>query len=210
MPAIACLSQKGGVGKSTLARLIARTYALGEWKVKIADFNVKQKTSVDWAAIRMAAEIKPEIQAEAFTDINKALRGDFDLLVMDGKPDSDTQTIRIAQESQLVIVPTGISADDLVPQVRFAQEMKMRGIPAERILFVLNKTTDSAPAILDAMNFIRTAGFRVAKTFLPMKTAYVNAHNSGRCLAETDFPSLNKHAETAAMEIAECLTNLTA
>lgn len=203
---IACLSQKGGVGKSTLARLVAKTYASGDWRVKIADFNVKQKTSVDWAAIRMSQGVHPEIQAEAFNDVGRALQIDTDLLVFDGKPDSDTQTIRLAQESMLTVIPTGLSTDDLVPQVRFAQELKMRGIDSRKIFFVLNKTTDSIAAIMEARNFIKTAGFIVAKGYLPMKTGYINAHNLGRALSETEFPTLNERAERIAQEIIDQLT----
>lgn len=209
MLAIACLSQKGGVGKSTLARLIARTYAVGGWQVKIADFNTKQKTSVDWAALRMSQNIEPEIPAEAFSEVQRAIKGDYDLVIFDGKPDSDTQTIRLAQSAELIVIPTGISADDLVPQVRFAQELKLRGIDTRKILFVLNKTTDSMAAIADARTFISTAGFAIAQNFLPTKTAFVNAHNQGRTLAETDFPSLNDRADAVAQEIITSLNELT-
>jgi chromosome partitioning protein len=37
---IAMVSQKGGIGKSTLSRLIAREYANAGWSVKIADLDV--------------------------------------------------------------------------------------------------------------------------------------------------------------------------
>jgi len=37
---IAVVSQKGGVGKSTCARLIAREYAQAGWNVKIADLDL--------------------------------------------------------------------------------------------------------------------------------------------------------------------------
>ena len=36
MPVIAFIIQKGGIGKSTLARLVAREYASARWRVKIA------------------------------------------------------------------------------------------------------------------------------------------------------------------------------
>jgi MinD-like ATPase involved in chromosome partitioning or flagellar assembly len=36
---IGVVSQKGGVGKSTLCHLIAREYAAGSWNVKIADLD---------------------------------------------------------------------------------------------------------------------------------------------------------------------------
>lgn len=209
MLTIACLSQKGGVGKSTLARLIAKTYATGGWRVKIADFNVKQKTSVDWAALRMAQGVDPEIAAEAYTDVAKAIKGDLDLIVFDGKPDSDTQTIMIAKEGTLIVIPTGVSADDLVPQIRFAQELKSRGIDNRKLLFVLNKITDSTAASSDAKRFIGSAGFKVAEATIPMKTAFVNAHNSGRSLSETDYPSLNERSEILAQEIIDHVNELT-
>lgn len=209
MLAVACLSQKGGVGKSTLARLIARTYAAGGWHVKIADFNVKQKTSVDWAALRLSRNVEPEVRAEAFNEVARALTGDFDMIVLDGRPESDTQTLRLAQSAELVVIPTGVSADDLVPQIRFAQELKLRGLDPRKILFVLNKTTDSEAATADAKNFIATAGFKVSPTHIPNRTAFVNAHNSGLCLAETDYPTLNERSTTLANEIIASLNELT-
>jgi Flp pilus assembly CpaE family ATPase len=45
---VGIVSQKGGVGKSTLARLVAREYALAGWSVKIADLDVSQGTSFNW------------------------------------------------------------------------------------------------------------------------------------------------------------------
>lgn len=210
MLTIACLSQKGGVGKSTLARLIARTYAAADWKVKIADFNVKQKTSVDWAALRMAQAVQPEIAAEPYTDVTRALKStESDLIVFDGRPESDTQTIRLAQEASLIVIPCGISADDLVPQIRFAQELRSRGIRMEKCVFVLNKTTDSSAGVTDAKNYIAAAGFPTLSTALPMKTAYVNAMNLGRCVAETEYLTLNQKAEQLAAEIVDRATALT-
>ena len=47
------VSQKGGVGKSTLARLVAREYANAGWSVKIADLDVSQGTSFNWQARRL-------------------------------------------------------------------------------------------------------------------------------------------------------------
>jgi chromosome partitioning protein len=208
MLTIACLSQKGGVGKSTLARLIARAYAHNTWRVKIADFNVKQKTSVDWAAIRMSQKVRPEIPAEAFTDVSKAIRQDYDLVVFDGRPESDNQTLTLAKEASLVVIPTGVSIDDLMPQIRFAQELKMRGLDARKILFVINKTPDSAAAINDAKKFISDAGFTVAQRSIPMKTAFVNAHNQGRTLSETDYDTLNDRADEVAQEIINHVSEL--
>src|SRR5690606_13225664 len=132
---ITCLSQKGGVGKSTFARLIARTYAAAGWRVKIADFNVKQKTSVDWVAVRMQNELEPQLAAEPFTSVKALARENHDLVVVDGRPDSDTTSLEAARLALLNVIPTGVSADDLRPQVLFARELVAKGVCEDRILF---------------------------------------------------------------------------
>lgn len=209
MLAIACLSQKGGVGKSTLSRLIATTYAKAGWSVKIADFNTKQKTSVDWAAQRLDQALAPEIRAEAFSNVKLAMKDDVDLIVFDGKPDSEASTLEIAKAANLVLLPCGVTTDDLMPQVKFAHELVSRGIRRSDILFVLNKTLDSAVAIQDARNFLLDAGYQTARTDLPARTGYQMAQNSGRALTETPYPSLNERAGELAQEIVDQLTLVT-
>ncbi|MEX3945981.1 ParA family protein, partial [Paraburkholderia sp. BR10937] len=56
---IAFVSQKGGVGKSTLARALARETAAGGLKTKVADLDTQQGTTVDWHRTRMDAGIEP-------------------------------------------------------------------------------------------------------------------------------------------------------
>ena len=206
---IACLSQKGGVGKSTLARLVARTYAQAGWSVKIADFNTKQKTSVDWVAIRLEANIEPAIAAEAFTHVKTALKQDYDLMVFDGRPDSDTTSLEIAKDANLVLIPTGVSLDDLKPQVTFAHELRARGISGSKLMFVLNQTSDSLIATVEARKYIMGSGYTVASAEITMKVGYQLAQNSGRAISETTFPSLNERADQLAQEIVQRVTKLT-
>src|SRR5580693_6886325 len=49
---VGVVSQKGGVGKSTLCQLIAREAAAEGKQAKILDFDVKQMTSTDWVRER--------------------------------------------------------------------------------------------------------------------------------------------------------------
>ncbi len=207
---LAVLSQKGGVGKSTIARLMATSYAGAQWRVKIADFNVKQLTSVDWAAQRMAAEIQPEVPAEAFSNVKMALRqqAQYDLMIFDGKPDSDQTSLEIARESDLIVIPTGVTGDDLRPQVKFAHELLSRGIERRRLVFAINKTNESAASISDAKGFIEAAGYATLKTDLPVKTGYQLAQNIGRAISESAFPSLNDRADAMAQEIVDLMGTL--
>lgn len=210
MKTIACLSQKGGVGKSTLARLVARSYAASGWRTKIADFNTKQKTSVDWASLRLEANIEPVVAAEAFNSVKIALRQGlhYDMMVFDGRPDSEVTGREIAKESDLIILPVGVTLDDLTPQVRFAHELLANGIERQRLLFVINKSVDSQVAVNDARSFVEAANYLVAKTDIPIKTGYQMAQNTGRAMNETNYATLNDRADSVAQEIADRLTFL--
>src|SRR6476620_2530974 len=55
---IAFVSQKGGVGKSTLARALAREAANSGLAVKIADLDTQQGTSVDWHRQRLDSALE--------------------------------------------------------------------------------------------------------------------------------------------------------
>ena len=83
---IAMVAQKGGVGKSTLARIIAVEATKGGLQTKIADLDTQQTTSVNWAARRAANGWEPPIRAEAFRLVDTALQDaeNFDLYIFDG------------------------------------------------------------------------------------------------------------------------------
>ena len=63
---VAFVSQKGGVGTSTLSRALAREAAAGGLRVKVADLDTQQGTSVDWHRQRLNASIEPVVSVEAF------------------------------------------------------------------------------------------------------------------------------------------------
>jgi chromosome partitioning protein len=117
---IAFVSQKGGVGKSTLARALAREAAFGRFKTKIADLDTQQGTSVDWHRTRLAAGIEPVVAAEAFATAQQALKvaAEYDLLIIDGPARTSKGTLAIAKVAHLVVQPSGASVDDLRPAAR--------------------------------------------------------------------------------------------
>lgn len=201
---IACLSQKGGVGKSTLARLIARTYAVSDWKTKIADFNLTQLTSLEWCEIRKQAGIKPEILAERYTQPSALPREDVDLVVADGRPDSVQSSLDIALRSDLVVIPTGLSLDDLKPQLAFAKELVSKGVEARRIMFVLSKITDSKLAINEAKEYL--GEFKVAERHLTLKHSYQKSQNHGYALSEVQGLNTARLEETADLVAAEIVS----
>jgi Mrp family chromosome partitioning ATPase len=83
---IGVISQKGGVGKSTLSRALAREAAVSGLKVKLADLDTQQGTSSNWHLRRLDAGIEPVFSVEAFKTAGQALRAanGYELMVLDG------------------------------------------------------------------------------------------------------------------------------
>jgi chromosome partitioning protein len=82
------VSQKGGVGKSSVTRMIAREFVHNGWDVKIADMDIQQGTSFHWSKTRAANNIEPLIRTETFSSVALALKdaAHFDLFIFDGAP----------------------------------------------------------------------------------------------------------------------------
>lgn len=211
---IACLSQKGGVGKSTIARLIATAYASHDQKTAIYDFNGMQETSTFWATRRKEAGVTPPVHAEVASQANR-MRSDrrFDVIIADGRPDSPEITLSIARNADLVIIPSSVTIDDLVPQIRFARELVEKGVPKERILWVINRVTDNQLLIQDAYSFIGEE-FAVAKTNLPYRDAFIRCHTAGYSVGEVksavlgNMNNLSKTANALAVEVATMASEL--
>src|SRR3954467_14764313 len=100
---VAFVSQKGGVGKSTLARAIAREAAAGGLRVKLADLDTQQGTSSNWHRRRLEAGVEPAFSVESFKTAAQALAvGDaYDLLVLDGPARASVATLEIARQGTL-------------------------------------------------------------------------------------------------------------
>jgi len=207
---IAFASQKGGVGKSTLARLVAREYANAGWSVKIADLDVSQGTSFNWQGRRLQSVIEPVIAVERFGTVEQAVRASdqFDLLIIGAPPNSTANTLRIARAADIVILPTGLSLDDMQPSVLLAHELVKKGVAKPKIAFALCRVGDSNLELIEAQNYITDAGYRVLSGSIPEKTAYRRASDEGRSLTETRFPTLNQRADKLAQSIIDLVTKL--
>lgn len=205
---IGMVSQKGGVGKSTLARLIAREYAQAGWSVKIADLDVSQGTSTDWKQRREQNSLEPEVAVEPFRTVAQSVKvaALYDLIVFDGPPHSMAGTLEIARNSTLTVLPTGLSLDDLRPSIMLAHELTDNGISVEKILFALSRVGDRENEIEEARTYIRRAGYICANGSLPEKTGYRRASDEGKALSEVIYPSLKERAEVIAQSIIDHTT----
>jgi chromosome partitioning protein len=202
---VSMISQKGGVGKSTLARILASVFASLDWNVKLADLDISQGTSFRWRGRRLENNIEPDVPVEQFGTVAKvlALADKYDLLVLDGAPHATKATQDIAKASHLNIIPTGLSRDDLDPAVILAHDLVKSGVPRNNIVFALCKVGESPTEIDEARAFLRDAGYDILPGSIPEKTGYRRAADQGRALTETRFASLNHRAEELAQGIVD-------
>src|SRR4051794_1458820 len=208
---IGVVSQKGGVGKSTIARMIAREFAAQGWRVKIGDLDISQATSFKWRTRRLQSAVEPDVSIEQFGRVEQALKitEQYDLLVLDGAPHATAATEQIARSSDLVIIPTGLAVDDLEPGVLLAHDLVKAKIPRQHIIFVLCRVGASDGEIADARQYISEAGYAVLAGALPEKVGYRRASDEGRAVTETRFASLNYAAEQVAQSVVDRIAELT-
>ena len=204
---VGVVSQKGGVGKSTIARSIAREYAANGWNVKISDLDISQGTSVDWKRRRDQEKLQPDIAVEASRTVALAIKNaePYDMVIFDGPPHSTAGTLDIARHSDLVVLPTGLSQDDLKPSVLLAHALVDKGIPANKLAFALCRVGGRPNEILEARDYIQAAGYLPLAGELPEKTAFRRASDLGKTPTEISFPTLRQRAEVLIQSIVDAI-----
>lgn len=207
---VGMISQKGGVGKSTLARMMAREFVAGGLATKIADLDTQQQTCTNWAGRRAENGVTPEIQVQSFASVKSALEESdrFDALILDGKPNASEQTFEIAKASHLVLIPTGQTVDDLHPGVVLAHSLRKKGIATDKIAFAMFKITGSDRENAAARDYIAQAGYLVLNGEVSVSTAYGSASDVGKAITETSFRTLNERASRLAQSVIDRMAEL--
>ena len=194
---IAFISQKGGVGKSTLARTLAAVCAQAGLEVVLADLDPRQQTLIQWQKARTAQRVSPRLSIEPFDNAAEAVieRADAcDLLILDTPGGVNDDTLAVARTAHLIVQPTGPSLDDLHPTVLLFHELAAVGIPKSRLLAALCRVLDEEEEA-DAKAYLKEAGYEVLEGSIPESHTYRVAHNRGRSLTETNEQAFNDRAD---------------
>ena len=204
---ISFISQKGGVGKSTLTRALAKEASEQSLVVKVADLDTQQGTVVNWHRRRLDSNHSPVGSVESFKTAEQALNNintTYDLLIIDGPARASKATLDIANQSNLIVQPTGASMDDLEPAILLFHELFKAGIPKSKLNFALCRIgTDSE---LDACNeYLSKTGYNVLSGCLFEKPAYRQAQNHGLAITETPYKSLNQKADELIQSIVDSI-----
>lgn len=204
---ISLISQKGGVGKSALARLLAVEVTKAGWSAKIADLDPAQGTSTKWKARRDQAGLQPDIAVEKFRSVDRALKEAerYDLMILDGPAHAEQGGKTMAKASDLVLMPTGYSLDDMEPQVEAAYELEDVGTDPKRILFVFCRAKGSEAEDNAARSYLKKARMTVLQPVMPELASIRQGHAEGRAASEVPFPKVQEKNIEVAQKIMEHL-----
>jgi chromosome partitioning protein len=210
---IAFVSQKGGVGKSTLARASAVALSQAGFRVRLCDLDTQQGTSIEWYRQRLNNNGKPLASVEYYGTVKQALQNGldvnpaFDFLVVDAPGRSSAATIELAQQSHLVVQPATGTLDDLRPGVQLFHELFKNKVPHGRMLFALTRTSSDHEEAL-AKDYIKASGYTVLNATLPDSPGYKHAQNEGSSVIETRWESLNQRAQALMDDVFNTLNRL--
>lgn len=206
---VGCVGQKGGPGKSTLARLLAVGVIRAGMAAAIADLDHTQKTILDWAAKReklrasLTDKVKlpktgmpPRVPCQVYSDVDAALAdaSAYNFYILDAPGRTGPEIMRIAQASDIVVLPCSPSGDDINPTIRVFNSLVQKGVPRSKLIVVLNHI-GGAPEETAARDFLTQCGAQVLDLGLREKVVYRSAMTAGLSAAEVTGDALRGEAE---------------
>lgn len=196
MKIIAFISQKGGVGKSTLSQALATEAQRQKISVLLADCDSQQGSSYQWS------KIKGKIPCQVFNSVKDIwpLTKQYNLIIIDGPARTSQATKEIAQHANLIIQPTGASRLDLVPAVKEFNALKQAGIPTKKLLFVLTRLSSEAEAKA-IQKYLDKSDYKYSPCCLYEKASYKQIQNEGKAISEVKYEKL-------AQQVQQLIANL--
>ena len=214
---VSFVSNKGGVGKSTLARALAVEAARDGTRVLLADVDEGQHTSVKWNARREESRIEPAIEVKAYergpggsaADQALADSENYEMMIIDAGPRARAETRTIIDASHLIVLPTGVAADDREPMLELIEDIRQIGIPPERMVVVMCRSESPAQAAL-TVAAVKKTGVPIIPTAIVSMAGYAQAMNKGASITETDWDSYNAPARQVLKALVKRLSEVVA
>jgi chromosome partitioning protein len=199
---VAFVSQKGGVGKSTLARALATSAVRTGLAVKIVDLDPEQATITVWAQTRDRYEVSPSIKVDAFRFVKDALasaRGE-EFVIIDTPGGISDAVAEIAAHATFLVQPTSPSVDDLYPAVLVFRALERVGVSRDQLSFAVCRTLADDEAS-NARAYLSELGFAVLAGDIPERLEYRTAMNQGRAITEASQEVLSARADAMIADL---------
>ncbi|WP_300382036.1 ParA family protein [Henriciella sp.] len=178
-------SQKGGVGKTTLALNLAVAAVYDGLPTAVLDMD-PQTTAANWSD-RREAEAPTVISAQPgrlTALLEKAEADGFGLVIIDTPPNVGAEAIDFARKADFVIVPVRAAAFDLEAMQATIRVLSIAETPGAAIL---NGCKPFGTLVQEARELIESDfSFSVAPHTIGDRTAFVHASTSGEGVTETE------------------------
>ncbi|GGF81257.1 cobyrinic acid a,c-diamide synthase [Paracoccus acridae] len=198
MQIITIAMQKGGVGKSTLARSLAVAAARDGLSVLILDMDAQQSVS-QWGERREAD--MPVVVFSTENELPKRLeqaKGAADLVIIDTPPARSTEAPAAVEVADLVLIPTTPDVEPLEQMPRTLRLCRGFGRPVWAIINMANPTGPSE--VTQTREVIEAMGAQAAPVVLHRRKAHRDASASGRSVQEIDATSKAAHEVASLWE----------
>jgi chromosome partitioning protein len=182
MKTICVAAQKGGAGKTTLARNLAVAAAQDGQRVLVLDLDPQQSLRAWWQgreddAPMMLADDPPPHALRAALD---AAQGRFDLVVIDTPPAAPLWLSDVLRAADLALIPVRPSPDDLRAVGATIGALRDAGVP---FAFVMSQTP-RAKLTEEAARVLAQHG-RVAPVNIAQRVIYAETGGTGQGVTET-------------------------
>ena len=201
---ISCVSQKGGVGKTSIVIHLAIAAVEAGLEVLVIDLDLQRSTE-RWSERRRAE--KPVIVAGLASKLPEMIKTarahGVDIVLIDTPPTVDKTALAAAKAADIVLVPTGQSFLDLQAigdTVRMLKEDNSAG----KAVIVFNGLKGAARQRLEAIEAAREYGLEVLDASLADRIAYSRSLDRGKGVTELGAKN------AAAKEIKALLNDLLA
>jgi chromosome partitioning protein len=200
MQVIAIVSQKGGVGKSTLAVHLAAEACTQGRRVLLLDLD-PQGSAMEWASRR--GDRPPDVSganpASIGKEIEKARSEDYDLVLVDTAPHADHAALQAARSADLVAIPCRPSTFDIAA---ISATLDLCKLANKQALVILNAAPIRSRVTAEAEEAIAEKGGKVSPIIIRQRVAFQHCMIDGRTAAEYE------PGGAAAHEITRLLAGL--
>ena len=187
MQIITIAMQKGGVGKSTLARSLAVAAVRDGLSVLIVDMDAQQSVS-QWAERREAD--MPVVVFSTENELPKKLaqaKEAADLVIIDTPPARSTEAPAAVEIADLVLIPTTPDVEPLEQMPRTLRLCRGFSRPVFAVINMANPT--GSTEVTQTREVIEALGARTASVVLHRRKAHRDASASGLTAQEIDVES---------------------
>jgi len=200
MQVIAIVSQKGGVGKSTLAVHLATEVNAQGQRVLLLDLD-PQGSAMEWASRR--GDHPPDVSgtnpASTAKEIERARAEGYDLVLVDTAPHADHAALQAARVADLVVIPCRPSTFDIAA---ISATLDLCKLANKQAVVVINAAPIRSRVTSEAEEAIAERGGKVSRAVIRQRVAFQHCMINGRTAAEYEPNG------AAAHEITRLLADL--